>query len=153
MWRRHHHGMLIGIVDVGSNTVRLLLTHCGRRVLTRREMLRLGVDVERSGRFSAETLEHAAVVVAGYAEEARAAGGEHLEVLITSPGRQAANGEELRRPPRVRRRLPGADTERGRGGQPRVRRGGRPRLAATATGGRRRRRRRRICTDRHRHPP
>ena len=31
----------------------------------------------------------------GYAEDARSAGVEELEVLITSPGRQAANGDEL----------------------------------------------------------
>src|ERR1051325_4816506 len=97
MWRRHDHNVLIGIVDVGSNTVRLLVACRGRPVLTLREMLRLGADVEQLGRISAEKLERTTEVVAGYAEAARAAGGEQLEVLITSPGRQAANGEELRR--------------------------------------------------------
>ena len=42
-----------------------------------------------------QKLAQAAEVVAGYAEDARSAGVEELEVLITSPGRQAANGDEL----------------------------------------------------------
>jgi exopolyphosphatase/guanosine-5'-triphosphate,3'-diphosphate pyrophosphatase len=97
MLRRHHHRVLLGVIDVGSNTVRLLLTCRGRPVLSHREMLRLGADVERFGRIPADKLEQAAAVVGGYTEAARAEGVEQLEVLITSPGRQAVNGEELRR--------------------------------------------------------
>jgi exopolyphosphatase/guanosine-5'-triphosphate,3'-diphosphate pyrophosphatase len=87
--------MPVGIIDVGSNTVRLLVTHGARPVLSEREMLRLGADVERSGRISDGKLARAAAVVAGYAEDARAAKVERLEVLITSPGRQASNGRDL----------------------------------------------------------
>ena len=97
MWRLHHHRVLLGVIDVGSNTVRLLLTCRGRPLLSQREMLRLGADVERCGRIPADKLERVAAVVGSYAEAARAEGVEELEVLITSPGRQAANGEELRR--------------------------------------------------------
>jgi len=95
MWRRHHEAMPVGVVDVGSNTVRLLVEVRGRPVLSERELLRLGADVERHGRISAEKLELAAGVVARYAADARAAGVRDLEVLITSPGRQAENGREL----------------------------------------------------------
>jgi exopolyphosphatase / guanosine-5'-triphosphate,3'-diphosphate pyrophosphatase len=87
--------MPVGVVDVGSNTVRLLVTRRGRPVLSLREMLRLGADVERHGRIPVEKLELTARVVGGYADAARAEGVEQLEVLITSPGRQAANGAEL----------------------------------------------------------
>jgi exopolyphosphatase/guanosine-5'-triphosphate,3'-diphosphate pyrophosphatase len=87
--------MPIGVVDVGSNTVRLLVMRRGRPVLSEREMLRLGADVERDGRIGAEKLALAASVVGRYAEDARAAGVDRLEILITSPGRQAANGEQL----------------------------------------------------------
>jgi len=87
--------MPVGVIDVGSNTVRLLVTHGARPVLSEREMLRLGADVEQSGWISERKLTQAAQVVAGYAEDARAAKVERLEVLITSPGRQAANGNEL----------------------------------------------------------
>jgi exopolyphosphatase / guanosine-5'-triphosphate,3'-diphosphate pyrophosphatase len=95
MWGRHHEAMPVGVVDVGSNTVRLLVEVRGRPVLSERELLRLGADVERFGRISAEKLDEAARVVAGYARDARAAGVLELEVLITSPGRQAENGAEL----------------------------------------------------------
>jgi exopolyphosphatase/guanosine-5'-triphosphate,3'-diphosphate pyrophosphatase len=82
-------------VDVGSNTVRLLVMRRGRPVLSEREMLRLGADVERDGRIGDEKLALTASVVGRYAEDARAAGVDRLEILITSPGRQAANGEQL----------------------------------------------------------
>lgn len=95
LWARHHGDMPVGVVDVGSNTVRLHVTRVGRTVLSRREMLRLGADVERSGCVSEQKLERAAEVVAAYAAAARAVGVSRLEVLITSPGRQAANGAEL----------------------------------------------------------
>jgi exopolyphosphatase/guanosine-5'-triphosphate,3'-diphosphate pyrophosphatase len=95
MWGHHHGAVPLGVVDVGSNTVRLLVTRRGRPILSEREMLRLGADVELSGRIGEEKLARTASVVARYAEDARAAGVDNLEVLITSPGRQAANAEQL----------------------------------------------------------
>jgi exopolyphosphatase / guanosine-5'-triphosphate,3'-diphosphate pyrophosphatase len=95
MWRRHHEAMPVGVVDVGSNTVRLLVEVRGQPVLSERELLRLGADVERDGRISAEKLDLAAEVVAQYTRDATEAGVRDLEVLITSPGRQAENGREL----------------------------------------------------------
>src|SRR5580765_6058559 len=87
--------MPVGVVDVGSNTVRLLVEVRGQPVLSERELLRLGSDVEKDGRISPEKLDLAANVVAGYVADARIAGVTELEVLITSPGRQAENGVEL----------------------------------------------------------
>jgi len=87
--------MPIGVIDVGSNTVRLLIKSRGRSIRTEREMLRLGADVELDGRISEAKLGATRAVVARFAEIARDEGVEHLEVLITSPGRQAANGREL----------------------------------------------------------
>jgi exopolyphosphatase / guanosine-5'-triphosphate,3'-diphosphate pyrophosphatase len=95
MWGRHHEAMPVGVVDVGSNTVRLLVEVQGRPVLSERELLRLGDDVEKHGRISGEKLELAAEVVADYVKDARAAGVLELEILITSPGRQAENGQAL----------------------------------------------------------
>jgi exopolyphosphatase/guanosine-5'-triphosphate,3'-diphosphate pyrophosphatase len=87
--------MPVGVVDVGSNTVRLLVVRRGRAVLSEREMLRLGADVEQHGRIPLTKLARVAEVVRDFADDARAHGVERLEVLITSPGRQAANGDEL----------------------------------------------------------
>jgi exopolyphosphatase/guanosine-5'-triphosphate,3'-diphosphate pyrophosphatase len=85
----------VGVVDVGSNTVRVLVAERGRTLLSQREMLRLGADVERHGHIPPEKLEQLAEVVRRYATDARTIGVDALEVLITSPGRQADNGAEL----------------------------------------------------------
>jgi exopolyphosphatase/guanosine-5'-triphosphate,3'-diphosphate pyrophosphatase len=95
MWGHHHEAVPLGVVDVGSNTVRLLVTRRGRPLLSERTMLRLGEDVERHGRIGDEKLTRTAAVVGAYVRDARAAGVGRIDVLITSPGRQAANGEEL----------------------------------------------------------
>ena len=94
MWGRHHGGVPVGVVDVGSNTVRVVVKEDGRTVFTDREMLRLGADIERHGFIPAAQIEHASAVVRSYVEQAHRLGAE-VEILITSPGRQAANGDEL----------------------------------------------------------
>jgi exopolyphosphatase/guanosine-5'-triphosphate,3'-diphosphate pyrophosphatase len=86
---------MVGVIDVGSNTVRLVVADGDRQLLSRREMLHLGADVELHGSIPAEKLAAAARLVGSYAEAARAAGAVEIAVLITSPGRQAENGNEL----------------------------------------------------------
>jgi exopolyphosphatase/guanosine-5'-triphosphate,3'-diphosphate pyrophosphatase len=95
VWGRHHVDVHVGVVDVGSNTVRLLVSENGRTVLSERAMLRLGADIERHGEIPEPKLAQTASVVAGFVADARAAGVEAIEILIASPGRQAANGAEL----------------------------------------------------------
>jgi exopolyphosphatase/guanosine-5'-triphosphate,3'-diphosphate pyrophosphatase len=95
VWGRHHVDVPVGVVDVGSNTVRLLVSENGRTVLSERAMLRLGADIERHGEIPEAKLAQTASVVAGFVADARAAGVEAIEILIASPGRQAANGAEL----------------------------------------------------------
>ena len=94
MWGRHHDDV-VGVIDVGSNTVRLLVARGRREVISERVMLRLGAEVERFGRISEDKLAETSEVVARFARDARAAGVIALEILITSPGRQAENGDEL----------------------------------------------------------
>jgi exopolyphosphatase / guanosine-5'-triphosphate,3'-diphosphate pyrophosphatase len=95
MWGRHHDRVPVGVIDVGSNTVRLLVVGEGRTLLTIREPLGLGAAVEQTGSIPADKLDEAANVVGAFADEARQIGVTELEVLITSPGRQAANGGDL----------------------------------------------------------
>lgn len=95
MWRRHHGHVPVGVIDVGSNTVRLIVANGGDEVVSVREVLRLGAEVEDYGLISAAKLAETAEVVNRYSDVARAEGATDLEVLITSPGRQAANGQEL----------------------------------------------------------
>ena len=85
----------MGVIDVGSNTVRLKVARGSEEVISVREMLRLGAEVEQYGRISDAKLAQTAEVVRRFSGLARAEGATELEVLITSPGRQAENGDEL----------------------------------------------------------
>jgi exopolyphosphatase / guanosine-5'-triphosphate,3'-diphosphate pyrophosphatase len=91
--------MKVGIVDVGSNTVRLLVARRqrGRLVTLReeREHLFLGRDVERDGSLSTARIEEAARCAEDYTRIARALGARAVDVIVTAPGRQSANGDEL----------------------------------------------------------
>lgn len=89
--------MPVGVVDVGSNTVRVLVSQNGRTLFSEREMLRLGADVELHGEIPGDKLALTAAVLRRFAADARSAGATAIEVLIASPGRQAANGAELAR--------------------------------------------------------
>jgi exopolyphosphatase / guanosine-5'-triphosphate,3'-diphosphate pyrophosphatase len=89
------------IVDVGSNTVRLLVAVCDganvEPVREEREHLLLGRAVERDGRLPAARIEDAAQCTAAYARLARGLGAREVEVIVTAPGRQAGNGADLLR--------------------------------------------------------
>ena len=56
----------------------------------------LGADVERTGELSAKRLGRAADAVAREVGKARKLGAAEITVLLTSPGRQARNGADLR---------------------------------------------------------
>jgi len=60
-----------------------------------RETLGLGECVERLGHIPLQKLHETAATVTTFVDAAWAAGAMKLEILITSPGRQAANGREL----------------------------------------------------------
>jgi exopolyphosphatase/guanosine-5'-triphosphate,3'-diphosphate pyrophosphatase len=85
----------VAIVDVGSNTIRLLVAEGEEALEQRRAVVGLGEPVERSGAIPAAKLAEAADVVAGFVASARRLRAGRIEVLVTSPGRQAANGDEL----------------------------------------------------------
>lgn len=94
--------MRVGIVDVGANTLRLLVAAPGgagggvKSVRAERTQLGLGEDIERSGgTICPEKLEEAAAVAKNYVRRARSARCDLIQVLVTSPGRQAANGKAL----------------------------------------------------------
>lgn len=93
-------GMLAAIVDVGSNTMRLLVARARKggleEVHVERVRLGLGEDVEQFGRISPQKLAAAESAVRSLVDRARAQGAGRLDILVTSPGRQAENGDELR---------------------------------------------------------
>jgi|RhiMetdeSRZDD1v2_1073273.scaffolds.fasta_scaffold01119_21 exopolyphosphatase / guanosine-5'-triphosphate,3'-diphosphate pyrophosphatase len=89
----------VGIVDVGANTVRLLVAaRDGERLVAVREervQLGLGEQIEQTGRISEKKLEETAATAATSVRRARKLRCSAVEVLVTSPGRQAENGREL----------------------------------------------------------
>jgi exopolyphosphatase/guanosine-5'-triphosphate,3'-diphosphate pyrophosphatase len=89
----------VAVVDVGSNTVRLLVARREGAELVAldegREHLFLGEDVERDGRLSAARIDEAAECVAAFVHSARGLNASTVEVIVTAPGRQGANGDEL----------------------------------------------------------
>jgi exopolyphosphatase / guanosine-5'-triphosphate,3'-diphosphate pyrophosphatase len=89
----------VGVIDVGSNTLRLLVALVSGQSVTplveRKAWLRLGGDIARTGSISSSKLDTAATVVGEFAREARRLGCRRLEALVASPGRQARNSDEL----------------------------------------------------------
>lgn len=89
----------IGVVDVGSNTIRLLLARAEGDVIEplekERVRLALGAEIERTGVVSDVSIATAAKAVGKLCALARRGGAESLDVFLTAPGRQSANAEQL----------------------------------------------------------
>jgi exopolyphosphatase / guanosine-5'-triphosphate,3'-diphosphate pyrophosphatase len=89
-------GMRIGVIDVGSNTTRLLVTDADLNPLeTQKLRLALGEEIERHGVVSAVHVAAAAKAVRDMASKARRKRVASLDVFLTAPGRQATNSAEL----------------------------------------------------------
>jgi exopolyphosphatase/guanosine-5'-triphosphate,3'-diphosphate pyrophosphatase len=92
--------VVVAVIDVGSNSVRLLVAAVDesgevRQLHRERVYLRLGDDAYRLGRISREKLDETRSVASSFARIAEEAGAERLETIVTAPGRQASNPEEL----------------------------------------------------------
>lgn len=93
--------MRVGIVDVGANTLRLLVAagdRDGGLELLRedRRQLGLGEEIEKNGGpIGDEKLAEAAAVAQRHVRRARKLNCDVIEVLVTSPGRQATNAKTL----------------------------------------------------------
>jgi exopolyphosphatase/guanosine-5'-triphosphate,3'-diphosphate pyrophosphatase len=92
--------MKIGIIDVGSNTVRLLAAERGAGGIVyplheARRQVGLGETIERRGRITDAKLAETARAARDYAKLARRLDCERLEVVVTAPGRQSANADDL----------------------------------------------------------
>jgi exopolyphosphatase/guanosine-5'-triphosphate,3'-diphosphate pyrophosphatase len=89
----------VAVIDVGSNTIRMLVaaaTGAGLcKLHERRARVGLGAEVELEGRLTPAKIEEAAASVAAFCAEARALGCAEIVVAVASPGRQAANAAEL----------------------------------------------------------
>jgi len=92
--------MRVAIIDIGSNTARLLVAAVSgssvEPVGTRRAYLGLGEEIARSGTLGRETVERTATLAGAYAERARRLGAESVQTVVTAPGRQGGAPEALR---------------------------------------------------------
>ncbi|HEY7259597.1 MAG TPA: hypothetical protein VH459_11025 [Gaiellales bacterium] len=91
--------MRIGIIDIGSNTARLLVAGVDDSAVERldeeRAYLGLGAAIERTGGLPDDKLSETAALAADYAARAAAHDVDVVEVIVTAPGRQSENGDEL----------------------------------------------------------
>jgi exopolyphosphatase / guanosine-5'-triphosphate,3'-diphosphate pyrophosphatase len=91
--------MPVGVLDVGSNTIRLLVARIerGEIVVVDKDKVRLplGEEIERFGAVSDLHVMEAAKAVRKLANRARLHSVESLDVFLTAPGRQSANAAEL----------------------------------------------------------
>jgi exopolyphosphatase/guanosine-5'-triphosphate,3'-diphosphate pyrophosphatase len=91
--------MNVAVIDVGSNTIRLLVGTRVRGELTAvargKRVVGLGRDVEQLGAISAPKLAEAAECVCDFVDDARAVGSALVDVVVASPGRQARNADQL----------------------------------------------------------
>ena len=89
----------VGVLDVGSNTIKLLVADVsGDRlepVETGKVRLALGAEIEQHGVLSATSIRAAAKAVKKLRTLAARHGVEDVDVFLTAPGRQASNAGEL----------------------------------------------------------
>jgi len=91
--------MRFGVLDVGSNTIRLLVAQVEGDLVVpvdkERVRLSLGEEIECSGGVSETSIAAAAKAVRKMCATARREGVGSLDVFLTAPGRQSANAGEL----------------------------------------------------------
>jgi len=92
--------MRVGVVDIGTNSTRLLVAEVEGSALTeldrRTTVTRLGENLEASGRLSDAAKSRVSEALAGYREVLDELGAERLVAVATSAMRDAANGPKFR---------------------------------------------------------
>jgi exopolyphosphatase/guanosine-5'-triphosphate,3'-diphosphate pyrophosphatase len=91
--------MRVGVVDVGTNSVRLLVTEGDATGLADIErdlvITRLGEGVDRDRKIGPEPLRRTVAAIAGYVENARALHTDVIRIIATSAVRDSANRDDF----------------------------------------------------------
>ena len=94
--------MLLGAIDVGTNSIHLIVVEMdprfgtSRTILKAREMVRLGGgDALARGHLSKKAVQRGVAAIAKFAEAARAAGASDIRAVATSAVREASNRDEF----------------------------------------------------------
>ena len=91
--------MRVAVIDVGSNTIRLLVAAAGDHGLDTVEKglarVGLGGEIEERGRLSEAKIGEAAAAARKFVRRAQELGCARMAIAVTSPGRQASNAAEL----------------------------------------------------------
>lgn len=85
----------VAAVDCGTNTIKLLITGPDGELVREMRMVRLGQDVDRTGRLADEALQRAFAAIDEYAVLLREHGVERLRFCATSATRDAANAADF----------------------------------------------------------
>jgi exopolyphosphatase / guanosine-5'-triphosphate,3'-diphosphate pyrophosphatase len=93
----------VGAVDCGTNSIRLLIADVGgggagpalREVSRQMQIVRLGEDIDRTGRISPQAMSRTLAAAEGYAALCRDAGCESVRFVATSASRDAANAGDF----------------------------------------------------------
>jgi len=89
------HPQRVAVVDIGSNSTRLLIADVDGDVAVierQSRVTRLGRGVDLSGQLADEAIEAACAAIADYVEICRDAGAERVAAIATSAVRDASNG-------------------------------------------------------------
>lgn len=87
--------MKTGIIDVGSNSVRLALTADGKTLYKTLATTRLGEGLSVTGRLAAAAISRTVDAISAFSEKARSEGAEAVYVFATAAVRSASNREEF----------------------------------------------------------
>ncbi len=92
--------MLVGSIDVGSSTIRLLAVEVEngrikRQILNLREMTRLGAGLKEGGRLNASSKEHTLKVLKEFSKRLKDAGVERVSVVATEALRKASDSADF----------------------------------------------------------
>ena len=94
--------MLFGAIDVGTNSIHLIVVEfeeglaSARVVYKAREMVRLGSgDARARGELDPQSIERGVAAIARFVDSARARGADHIRAVATSAVREASNAERF----------------------------------------------------------